>query len=312
MPTVLITGGTGLVGKAIANALIQKNYNVTILTRDNSKTPPPPGVAVCKWNVEHRTIDIDAVSKVDYIIHLAGAGVADKRWSQKRKLEIIDSRVKSGELICQTLQNNPNHLKALICASAIGWYGPDPEIPNPNSFTEDMPHANDYLGTTCYQWEQSVLPIKEMGKRLVILRTGIVLSNNGGALREFKKPLKFGIASTMGTGKQMVSWIHIDDLVNLYITALENESYSGVYNAVAPSPVNNNHLITELANQTKGKFYTKLAVPAFALKLALGEMSIEVLKSAAVSSQKVLNKNFHFKFPTIASAMADLTKNNTK
>lgn len=250
----------------------------------------------------------DAVSKADYIIHLAGAGVADKRWSKERKQEIIDSRVKSGELICKTLQQNPNNLKALVSASAIGWYGPDPKIPNPNPFTEYLPHSNDYLGTTCYQWEQSVQPIKEMGKRFVILRTGIVLSNDGGALKEFKKPLKLGVASMMGNGKQIVSWIHIDDLVNLYITAMENENYSGVYNAVAPSPVNNETLVTELANQTKGKFYTKLPVPAFALKLALGEMSVEVLKSATVSSQKVLDKYFHFKFPTIAAAMADLAK----
>lgn len=312
MPTVLITGGTGLVGKAITKTLLKKGYEVTILTRDKSKSTSLPNVTFAEWNVEKQTIDVDAVSKADYIIHLAGAGVADKRWTKERKQEIINSRVKSGELLCKTLQNNRNNLKAFVSASAIGWYGPDPKIPNPNPFTENLPYSNDYLGTTCNQWEQSVQPIKEMGKRLVILRTGIVLSNKGGALKEFKKTLKFGVASTMGSGKQFVSWIHIEDLVNLYITAMENKSYSGVYNAVAPSPVNNEHLITELANQTKGKFYTKLPVPVFALKLALGEMSIEVLKSATVSAQKILDKYFHFNFPTIAAAMADLAKNDSK
>ncbi|OJU28760.1 MAG: TIGR01777 family protein [Sphingobacteriales bacterium 41-5] len=308
MPTVLITGGTGLVGKALTKALLQKGYEVTILTRDKSKAQALAGIAYAEWDVEKQTIDIDAVSNAEYIIHLAGAGVADKRWSKERKQEIIDSRVKSGELICNTLQKKPNKLKVFISASAIGWYGPDPRIPNPNPFKENSPHHNDYLGTASYQWEQSVEPINNLGKRLVILRTGIVLSNDGGAFKEFKKPLKLGVASIMGSGKQIVSWIHIDDLVNLYITAMENDNYSGVYNAVAPSPVNNEHLTTELANQTKGKFYTKLHVPTFALKLALGEMSIEVLKSVTVSAQKVLDNHFHFEFPTIAAAMANLAK----
>lgn len=312
MPTILITGGTGLVGKALTKALLQNGYEVTILTRDKSKTKPTPGITYAEWNVEKQTIDEAAVANADYIIHLAGAGVADKRWTKERKQEIVDSRVKSGELLCKTLQKNNDKLKAFISASAIGWYGPDPQIPNPRPFTEEAPHYNDYLGNTCYQWEQSVQPIKDLGKRLVILRTGIVLSNEGGALQEFKKPLKFGVASIMGNGKQFVSWIHIDDLVQLYITALENENYTGIYNAVAPSPVDNEHLITELAQQTKGKFYTKLPVPAFALKLVLGEMSIEVLKSATVSAQKLLDDYFHFKFSTITAAMADLAKSDSK
>ncbi len=312
MPTVLITGGTGLVGKAITQTLLQNGYEVIILTRDAKKATNIAGITYAEWDVNKQTIDEIAISKADYIIHLAGAGVADKRWTSERKQEIVDSRVKSGELLCKTLQKNNNQLKAFISASAIGWYGPDPVIPNPNPFTEDAPHYNDYLGVTCHQWEQSLQPLIGLGKRLVILRTGIVLSTDGGALKEFMKPLNFGIASVMGSGKQVVSWIHIDDLVQLYITALENENYSGVYNAVAPAPVNNEHLIIELARQTKGKFYTKIPVPGFALKLALGEMSIEVLKSATVSARKVLDHYFIFKFPTIAAAITNLTKGKTK
>lgn len=312
MPKILITGGTGLVGKALTKILLQKGYELTILTRAKPKAQSVAGVTYAEWDIEKQTVNVDAVTNADYIVHLAGAGVADKRWSKERKQEIVDSRVKSGELICKTLRNNPNNLKAMVSASAIGWYGPDPAIPNPNPFTEKSPYHNDYLGTTCYQWEQSVQSIKEMSKRLVILRTGIVLSNEGGALKEFKKPLKFGVASVMGSGKQIVSWIHIDDLVELYITALENENYSGVYNAVAPSPVSSELLVRELANATKGKFYTQLPVPAIALKLALGEMSIEVLKSATVSAQKVLDQYFHFKYPTISAAMADLAAKESK
>lgn len=308
MPTVLITGGTGLVGSALAKALVQKDYSVIILTRDTSKTKPFQGISYAEWDIEKQTIDEKAVAAAHHIIHLAGAGVADKRWTKARKQEILNSRVNSSRLICNTLQKHNSNLKSFVSASAIGWYGPDPVVPNPDPFTEEAPHHNDYLGTTCYQWELSVQPVRDLGKRLVILRTGIVLSNDGGALKEFKKPLKIGIATVMGSGRQMISWIHIDDLVQLYISAMEDESYAGVYNAVAPSPVNNEQMITELASQTKGKFYTKIPVPSAMLKLALGEMSVEVLKSTTVSAQKVLNNNFHFKFPTITAALTDLAQ----
>ncbi len=311
MPKVVITGGTGLVGKALTQALLQKGYEITILTRDPSKVSGMQGVRYAAWDVKNQTIDEAAVSDAEHIIHLAGAGVADKRWTKDRKQEIIDSRVKSGELLSKTIQNN-NNLKSFVSASAIGWYGPDPAIPNPRPFTEDEPYSKDYLGTTCYKWEESVQPLQNAGKRLVKLRTGIVLSNNGGALKEFIKPLRFGIATVMGSGKQVVSWIHIDDLVNLYITAMENENYSGVYNAVAPYPVSNKHLVEELARNVKGKFYTLTKVPSFVLKVMLGEMSIEVLKSATVSAQKVLTENFQFKYPSITTALADLAANKSK
>ncbi len=311
MPKVVITGGTGLVGKVLTQALLQKGYEITVLTRDPSKAPGKQGVRYAAWNVEDQTIDEAAVSDAEYIIHLAGAGVADKRWTKDRKQEIIDSRVKSGELLSTTIQNN-NRVKSFISASAIGWYGPDPAIPNPRPFTEDDPYSKDYLGATCHKWEQSVQPVQDAGKRLVKLRTGIVLSNNGGALKEFIKPLRFGIAPVMGSGKQVVSWIHIDDLVNLYITAMENENYSGAYNAVAPYPVSNKHLVEELAKNIKGKFYTLANVPSVVLKIMLGEMSIEVLKSATVSAQKVLAENFQFSYPSITAALADLAANKSK
>lgn len=312
MPTVLITGGTGLVGKPLANELLQKGYEVIILTRNKGKAKPINGVVYAEWDPATQTIDENAVTAANFVINLAGAGVAEKRWTESRKKEIVESRVKGGELLCKTLQKNNSNLKAFVNASAIGWYGPDPSVPNPHPFKEEAPCSNDYLGTTCYQWEQSVRPVKEMGKRLVILRTGIVLSNRGSALKEFKKPLNFGVASVMGSGKQIVSWIHVDDLVQMYISAIENESYEGVFNAVAPAPVSNAGLVTELARQVKGKFYSKINVPVFALKVMLGEMSVEVLKSATVSAEKILGKGFQFKYPTIVAALADLAKHGEK
>jgi uncharacterized protein (TIGR01777 family) len=167
---------------------------------------------------------------------LAGAGIADKRWTKKRKKEIRDSRVKSSGLIVKSLSELPNNVKAVVSASAIGWYGADSVIPNPKPFREDDPPDAGFLGETCREWEAGIEPVTGLGKRLVKLRTAIVMSNAGGALKEFKNPLRFGVAPILGNGRQVMSWIHIDDLVRLYIAAIENEKLEGVYNAAAPYP----------------------------------------------------------------------------
>lgn len=307
METVLITGGTGTIGKAITNALLERKYTVIILSRNVSNGQRPTNnISYAQWNVLEQTIDKDAVAKADYIIHLAGAGVADKRWTKKRKQEIIDSRVKSGELLVKALKGNANNVKAVISSSAIGWYGPDPSVPNPDAFTEDDPAYDDFLGSTCNQWEQSLEPIAKMNKRLVKLRTGIVLSNDGGALVEFKKPIRYGVAAIIGSGKQVISWIHIDDLVRLYIAAIENKSMNGSYNAVAPNPVSNKELTLQLAKITRGKFFIPLYVPSFILKIVLGELSVEVLKSATVSCDKIHDTGFTFLYPSIEAALKAL------
>jgi uncharacterized protein len=308
--TILITGGTGLIGKALTKALLLKGYNVIILTRNAESMEGGEGLQYAEWNIEKQTIDTDALKQADYIIHLAGAGVADKRWTAKRKLEIQNSRTKSGALLVKVLQENPNKVKALICASAIGWYGADSSsqtLTGKNGFEETAPAANDFLGQTCKLWEQSTDPLLQLNKRLVKLRIGIVLSNNGGALKEFKKPLRFGLATILGSGKQIISWIHIDDLVQLFIYALENENMNGVYNAAAPNPVSNKELILAAA-KSRGKFYIPVYVPSLVLKLMLGEMSIEVLKSTTVSSRKVQDAGFHFSFPYIETALKQLSK----
>ena len=307
MSTVLITGGTGLIGRALTNALLEKKYTVIILSRNTtSDQPAMANLSYAQWNIQEQTIDKEAVTKADYIIHLAGAGVADKRWTKKRKQEIVDSRVKSGELIVKTLKETPNKIKAIISSSGIGWYGADPVVPNPHPFTEEAPADNGFLGHTCEQWQKSLEPVTEPGKRLVILRTGIVLSKEGGALKEFKKPIQFGIAAILGNGKQIISWIHIDDLVQLYISAIENENINGVYNAVSPAPVSNRQFTLQLARIKRGKLFIPLHIPAFVLKLVLGEMSVEVLKSATVSCHKILDAGFLFSYPTIDGALKDL------
>ncbi len=307
MPTVLITGGSGLVGKALSKLLVERNYEVIIVGRKLPKEKDKPqNISYAIWNIENQTIDEDAIKRADYIVHLAGAGVADKRWTDKRKKEIVESRTKSSALIIKAISEISNNIKAVVSASAIGWYGPDLLIPNPKPFTENDKADTSFLGETCRLWEQSIEPLNTTNKRLIILRTGIVLSNDGGALAEFKKPVKLGVAGILGNGKQVLSWIHINDLCRMYADAIANENMRGVYNAVAPNPVDNKTLTLELATQMKGKFFVSMHVPTFVLKIMLGELSIEVLKSATVSATKIRNAGFQFLFPTIENALKDL------
>lgn len=332
MATIMITGGTGTVGKRLTDMLLKKGHSVIIVGRGgkpnqplkagaNSGNPNNGNLSYAQWNIDAQTIDETAIQQADYIIHLAGAGVADKRWSDLRKKEIADSRINSCALIVKALSSIPNKVKGVISASAIGWYGPDKHDGGDNveggeitagsskiGFTEEANAYPDFLGNTCKAWEDSIAPVKAFGKRLVILRTGIVLSNEGGALVEFKKPLLFKTAAILGSGNQMISWIHVDDLCNQYIYAIENEQMNGVYNAVAPTPVSNKTLTIELAKKICGSFYIPFYVPAFILKLVLGEMSIEVLKSATVSSQKMEAAGFQFQYPNINDALNQLTK----
>ena len=307
MSTVLITGGSGMIGKALSTLLVERNFDVIIVGRKQPKQKNnSKNISYATWNIENQIIDEDAIKRSDYIVHLAGAGVADKRWSDKRKKEIVESRTQSSELIIKALKEIPNKIKAVVSASAIGWYGADLLIPNPKPFVETDNVDDSFLGETCKLWEASVDEIKTMGKRLIKLRTGIVLSKNGGALAEFKKPVKLGVAGILGNGKQVVSWIHIDDLCRMYADAITNENMRGVYNAVAPNPVDNKTLTLELAKQMKGKFFVSMHVPTFILKIMLGEMSIEVLKSATVSAAKIRDEGFQFLFPNIKSALKDL------
>ena len=310
MPTVLITGGTGLVGAALSSLLLEKEYEVIVLSRAIAtvKRSTIAGLSYAEWDITKQTINSSAVQRADYIVHLAGAGVADKRWTPERKKEIQESRTQSSALLVKALKENSNKVKAVISASAIGWYGADPVIPSPKPFTENDPADIEFLGETCKQWEASIEPVTALGKRLVKLRTGIVLSNDGGALAEFKKPLRFGIAAILGNGKQIISWLHIDDLCRMYLQAIENENMSGAYNAVAPKPVSNKELVLQLAKMMKGKFYLPVHVPSFALKIILGEMSVEVLKSATVSANRMRQAGFNYVYPSLEAAFNQLIK----
>lgn len=307
----MITGGTGLIGTALTNALMEKNYEVIILSRFPEKYSSQTGLSYAKWNIEDQTIDVSSLERPEYIIHLAGAGIADKRWTSKRKNILVESRTRGSRLLVKALTENANKVRAVISSSGIGWYGPS--LPGEKGtetqpFLESDPAAEDFLGITGMRWEASIDPVTSLGKRLVKFRTGVVLSNHGGALKKFKNTLRFGIAPILGNGKQVMSWIHIDDLVRLYLYALENEKLQGVYNAVAPHTVTNKKFILQLARSTRGRFFVPVFVPSFLLKMLFGEVSIEVLKNVTVSSEKIRREGFQFQYPSLQSALHHLAK----
>ncbi|MCW3086694.1 MAG: hypothetical protein JWQ78_80 [Sediminibacterium sp.] len=307
MPTVLITGGTGMIGTRLTELLIGRGYQVTILTRDAGMAGSKlPGVRYADWDPGSGRIDLKAIATTDHIIHLSVACVADKRWTVKRKQEIVNSRTDTSAVLVKALSGMPNHVQSVVSASAIGWYGPDTTESLANGFTENAPADKSFLGSTCRRWEESIRPVEQLGKRLVILRTGIVLAKKGGALEEFKKPLKAGVAVILGDGRQVISWIHLDDLCRMYIQAMEDQDLRGVYNAVAPDPVSNEQFTRELARLLRGKWFVPVHVPSFVLKVMLGEMSIEVLKSATVSSEKIRQAGFTFQYPILTQSLESL------
>lgn len=296
---ILITGATGLVGSALKNLLLSKNYEVNTLSRK-----PENEVNAYKWDVYNQEIDSRCLDGVDAIIHLAGEGVADKKWTEERKQQIIDSRVKSTELLYKTIANHEKHqVKSFISASAVGYYGDcGDEI-----LTEESPNGFGFLAKCCYLWEKSVDEGKKQSLRVVKIRTGIVLSKHGGALPQLDLPVKLFAGSAIGTGKQWVPWLHIDDMVAIYITALENIKMEGSYNACAPFPVTNKGLTQAIAKQLHRPFWP-IKVPKKALEFLMGERTEAILMSNNTSAQKLLDAGYIFKYTQLNDALKNIYK----
>jgi uncharacterized protein (TIGR01777 family) len=301
MEKVLITGGSGLVGKHLSKKLKEKNFSVSILS-----TTHKPGEThyTYLWNIDKNEIDEKAIDGIDYIVHLAGANIGDKRWTKKRKQLIVESRVKSTQLIFNTISGRNKKMKAFISASAVGHYG---AITSDKIFTEEDDSANDFLGETCKLWEQAADQFNKLGVRVVIIRTGVVLTKQDGALAKMITPIKLGIGSELGNGNQYIPWIHIDDLCNIYIKAIEDIKMNGAYNAVAPEHKTNKEFNKSLAIILNRPFWFP-NIPAFIIKLILGKMSDIVLKGSRASSEKIINTGFVFKFPDLKSALMNLIK----
>lgn len=303
--TILITGGTGLTGRRLTTLALERGYQVIILTqRKVLPASKNPALRYAYWNVKNKMIDDQAILDADIIIHLAGAGVAEKRWTNSYKQEIADSRIQGGALLSNALQRLPHHVSVFLSASAIGWYGPD-KMENHLFSEAALPHS-DFLGQTCKLWEQSVEKISSLNVRLCILRTGIVLTTEGGALKEFLRPIKMGVVPVLGNGQQIISWIHINDLCEMYFFLINHQNCAGIYNAVASNPTSNKKFIQTLAKHVDFFLKFPIRIPAWALRIIMGESSIEVLKSTSVSNQKIKACGFTFSYEHLNEAFKDL------
>jgi uncharacterized protein (TIGR01777 family) len=297
MNSILLTGGTGLIGSRLTEQLLEKGYRVSCLSRSAGTDAR---ITTYLWNVDKGEIDENCIDGVDTIVHLAGAGIADKRWTKKRKKEMIDSRTKSIGLIYSLLKRKKHRVNAVISAAAIGYYGDRGD----ELMTEDSPPSGGFLAKCCVTWEDAVDEGKNMGLRIVKFRTGVVL-DKGGALAKMAMPIKLYAGSPIGNGKQWVPWIHWQDVINMYVFGIENENLTGVYNMVAPNPVTNKQLTQAIAKQLHKPLWLP-NVPAFFLKLLLGEMSSIVLASTKVSAQKIEDAGFKFKFPVVEAALKNI------
>ncbi|AQY21588.1 Epimerase family protein [Riemerella anatipestifer] len=301
---VIISGGTGFVGKQLTEYLLSKGYEVLVLTRNLPTHNPQSNLRYFEWNPQLKTFDKKPFEMADAIINLAGAGIADERWTTQRKEILMNSRINANETIVKALQEVDNHIKMVISTSAIGWYGL--EIPSDMLCMEDMPAAADFLAQLCQKWENSIKPVKGLGKKLCILRTGIVLGTDGGAYPKMTQPLNYGVKTLLGSGKQVMSWIHIKDHCAIYYHLLEND-LEGVFNSVAPNPVTQNEFLNQV-QKSKKKYSLPVKVPKFLLRMILGELSDMLTSSAKVSSQKIEQAGYKFKYPNIEDAVEDLEK----
>ena len=292
---ILITGGTGLIGRALTEKLKSEGHTVAILSRSG-------GAFI--WNVRDGFMDPLAFEKVDAIVHLAGAGIAENRWTPARKKEIIDSRVESARLLANTLAGINHQVKTIVSASGIGYYGADT---GESICTEISNSGMDFVAECTREWEKSMDPFAGLRLRVVKLRTGLVMSSQGGIFRVLARPVYWFLGAILGTGKQWQSWIHMEDLVEMFRLALTNSSASGVYNAVAPEPIRHREMMKLIADKMKRPLIFP-PIPAWFLKVILGEMATLVTGGNFVSSEKIQKElSFTFKYSSFAEAIKKLT-----
>jgi uncharacterized protein (TIGR01777 family) len=300
--TVCITGGTGLIGSSLMRILKLSAYRVLVLSREKSDDPDS---FLRHWDIENGVIDPVAVENADHFVHLAGASVGEGRWTAERKKEIRDSRIKSTRFLYETLSKLKNRPKTFISASAIGIYGHDT---GGVLLDEDrVKPSDDFLAMVTREWEEEVHKIRELGIRVVILRIGVVLSYFGGAVPQLTKLFKLGLGSPVGSGEQYMSWIHLDDLIDLIKYCIENREVEGTFNAVAPHPVTNQEFSKTMA-EVMGKPYFMPKAPGFLLRMVLGEKASLVLGGNRVSSKKIMETGFNFKFENIEDALFNILK----
>ncbi|MCZ2474882.1 TIGR01777 family protein [Aquirufa ecclesiirivi] len=291
---ILITGGTGFIGKALQKQLRSSGHEVVILSRSGGDF---------HWDPAKGEMDIRALEGLDAIIHLAGAGIAEKRWTESRKEELIQSRVQSSQTLYQALKQHPHQVHTFISASGIGYYGADT---GERLCEESTEPGQDFIASCTQAWEGSLKGIEGLGIRVVKFRIGLVMGNGGGIFPVLQKPIRWFVGANIGTGKQWQSWIHLKDLICMFQWALREKTMQGVYNAVAPEPLRQSELNQQLARAMHRPLFLP-AVPAFALRLVLGEMAVLVTGGNLVSSDRIQKEaGFSFRFVRFSEALKDL------
>ena len=296
--TVLIAGGSGLIGSNLVD-LLKENYNIHILTRKPQKNEGQ--IKYFAWDIYNHTMDQKALD-CDYIINLNGAGIADARWTNARKKILIESRVQANKTLEVGLRQQQRKIKAIVCASAMGYYGNTGD----EWVNEESEVGTGFLAECCRLWEESSMLLKPFCERMCIIRIGLVLSREGGALPKMLMTKQIGILPYFGSGAQFYSWIHIDDLCSMFIHCLQNMDVKGIYNGVSPEPVTNKHFTFEIAKILPG-YQMAVPTPAFALRIAMGEMADVVLNSNKIqASRMTINHKFRLQYPDLRSALLDL------
>lgn len=296
---VLITGSNGLVAQELSKKL-EKDYTVRFLTRKKNKPND------YEWNIKEGLIDESAFENISHIIHLAGANISEKRWTDERKKELISSRVNSAQLILKTLQKKNIKLKSFISASGINYYGTKT---TDKIFIENDDPGNDFLSEVVILWERAADDFKEqnLAERVVKIRTAVVLSEKEGALKKMIPTIKIGIGSPLGNGKQWMPWIHVEDICSIYEFALKNSDLNGAFNATSPEHTTNENLTKKIAKALNKPLFMP-NVPGFALKIIFGELADALLEGSRASSEKIKKKGFQFKFPNLEKALENLLK----
>jgi uncharacterized protein (TIGR01777 family) len=299
MANILITGGSGSIGRALIPQLLSNGHKVSIIGRSKHPKLEVPSFV---WDLEADTVDEQALRDVTHIIHLAGAGIADKPWSPSRKKEIIESRVKPLQLLAKTLAKRNQRIEAIISSSAVGFYG---GVTSDEIFEEDVDPATDFLGSTCKMWEDAVQLFKPLADREVRIRTSVVLMENAGALPKLVAPTKFGVGAPVGNGKQWMPWIHIEDMVRVYVKSVEDTNVSGAFNAASSEHVTQKQMIDGIGRAIDRPVFLP-PIPGFLVKTVLGEMASVITEGSRVSNQKLLDTGFEFKFDMLQPALNDL------
>lgn len=300
MKNILIAGGTGLVGEALQKLLNTNQYRVGILSR--SRTTPRVGIKYFKWNPNDKYVDPEAIRFADIIVNLAGENIAGGRWSEKRKKEITRSRVISNEILIEACATEKKWPEAVLSAGGMNYYGDRGD----ELLGESSGKGKEgFLPESCAMWESSVRQWEVYDVRTVQFRMGIVLSNKDGALPKMAMSIPWGVAPYFGNGRQWVSWIHVKDIAGIFLHAIQNEQLRGVYNAASSDPRPNKEFMKSLLRKMDRKALL-MSVPAWALKMGLGEMAETVLSSVRLDVSKLQNAGFNFKFPTLPLALDQL------